>query len=215
MSMAEDEKTLRKLICKIGKELYKHQYTVASDGNISAKLDDRYILITPTGKCKGKLVESDLIKMDIETGSTVESKLSPSIEYRLHLFSYRKNNGIRCIIHAHPPFTTTCAVSGLSMTEFILPEVAIYIGKVPLVSYENPGSIKLAESVSEKLRNFRAVLMANHGIVVTGDNLWQTYFNLERLEFAFKVLYLSELLGKVNTIELAKIEKMLKESNTP
>ncbi|RKY47322.1 MAG: hypothetical protein DRP91_07745, partial [Candidatus Neomarinimicrobiota bacterium] len=134
---------------------------------------------------------------------------------RLHLFSYRKNNGIRCIIHAHPPFTTTCAVSGFSMTEFILPEIAIYIGKVPLVSYENPGSVELAESVSEKLKNFRAVLMANHGIVVTGNNLWQTYFNLERLEFAFKVLYLSELLGKVNTIELAKIEKMLKESNTP
>lgn len=209
--MLEEERHLRKLICEIGERLYRHRYIVASDGNISVRSDDRHILITPAGKCKGELTESDLIKMNIETGSTAKSKLFPSSEYRLHLFSYRKNKNIKCIIHAHPPFSTTCAVAGLSMDEFILPEVAVYIGKVPLISYENPGSVELADSVSEKLKNFKAVLMANHGIVVAGDNLRQTYFNLERLEFAFKVLYLSKLLGRVNTIEPGKIEKMLKE----
>ncbi|MBO8129918.1 MAG: class II aldolase/adducin family protein [Candidatus Marinimicrobia bacterium] len=206
---SKNELELRKKICEVGQKLYKYRYIVASDGNISVRLDDKYFLITPSGMCKGELSIDEIIKMDFEGNVVNQTDLKPSIEYRLHLFSLKENNKINCIIHAHPPYSTICAVSGISLDGYILPETFEF-GNVPLVGFSPPGSLELAKNVCDKLKLTNAVLLANHGLVVAGCNIKEAYYNLERAEFSFMVLYFAKLYGRVNYISDHEIMQLNK-----
>ncbi len=173
-------------ILEIGKLLYEKGYIVATDGNISALIDQKRIIITPSGLRKEKLSEDDLVVVD-RNGNIVKGKHKPSSEIYMHLGIYEKRKDVRAIIHAHPPHAT--AYSFVMPREYTpqLVETRDLVGKINFVPYREPGTQDLAMEVREKIKDSLALVLHKHGVVVGGKDLWDAFSRLERLEFEMKI----------------------------
>ncbi len=173
-------------ILEISRILYSKGFILATDGNLSALLDNGNILITPTGKRKEKLEEDDLVIID-RNGKVVAGKNEPSSEIYMHLWVYNEREDIRAVIHAHPPYST--AYSFVMPREYApqLAETRELVGKIAFVPYREPGSRELAGEVREKISDSLALILHKHGVLVSGYDLWDAFSRLERLEFEMKV----------------------------
>src|SRR4030095_5045512 len=130
-----DESQARKLICEIGKFLYERSYVVASDGNVSIRLDENTVLATPTMTCKGRMTEDDLALTDMEGKPRGDKRASS--ELAMHLLIYRERPDIKAVCHAHPPHGTAFAGAGLAIDKPILFEVIITLGCVALTDHRD------------------------------------------------------------------------------
>src|SRR5580704_8466478 len=118
----ETDTQCRREICKVGRWMYRQGFVVASEGNLSVRLDADRVLVTPAGACKGRLLPHELIITDLE-GTVVAGSGQPSSELQMHLLFYRLRPLVRAVCHAHPPTATGFAVAGRALEEAILPEV--------------------------------------------------------------------------------------------
>src|SRR6188474_657660 len=202
-----DESLARKLICEVGNLLYDRSYVVASDGNVSIRLDENTVLATPTMTCKGRMTESDLALTDIE-GKPLSDKRASS-ELAMHLLIYRMRPEIKAVCHAHPPHGTAFAVAGLAIDQPILSEVILTLGCVPLASYGTPSTDELTEAMQPLVKHHNALLMANHGAVAYGTDLWQAWDRLETLEHTARIAILSRILGGSKNLSPDAIEKLI------
>lgn len=202
-----NEKAARKLICEIGKLLYERGYVVSSDGNLSIKLDNETILATPTQTCKGRMTEESLALTDIE-GKPLSDKRASS-ELAMHLLIYRLRPDVKAVCHAHPPHGTAFAVAGLAIDQPILSEVILTLGCVPLTSYGTPSTDELTRAMEPFVAHHNALLMANHGAVAYGGDLWQAFDRLETLEHTAKIAILAKALGGANDLPSGAIEKLI------
>lgn len=202
-----DESQARKLIIEIGKLLYERSYVVSSDGNISCRLDANRILATPTMVSKGRMTEEGLAITDLD-GKALNDKKASS-ELAMHLLIYKMRPDINAVCHAHPPHGTAFSVAGLAIDQPILSEVILTLGCVPLTAYGTPSTNELTESMKPFIEHHNALLMANHGAVAYGENLWQAFDRLETLEHTAKIAILSRALGGANDLPKAAIEKLI------
>src|SRR5689334_25022678 len=166
-----DESQARQLICEIGRLMYERSYVVSSDGNISVRLDENTVLATPTMMCKGRMTEDALALTDLE-GKPLSDKRASS-ELAMHLLIYRERPDVKAVCHAHPPHGTAFAVAGLAIDQPILSEVILTLGCVPLASYGTPSTDELTQQMQPLVKHHNALLMANHGAVAYGADLWQ------------------------------------------
>lgn len=203
-----DESAARKLIIEIGKLLYERSYVVASDGNVSIRLSDDRVLATPTMTCKGRMTEEDLALTDMD-GKPVSDKRASS-ELAMHLLIYRMRPDIKAVCHAHPPHGTAFAVAGLAIDKPILSEVILTLGCVPLTDYGTPSTDELTEAMKPYVAHHNALLMANHGAVAYGEDLWQAFDRLETLEHTAKIAILAKALGGANDLPQDAIEKLVR-----
>ena len=193
-------------IIELGRFLYNNHYIVATDGNISSRLNSKEILITRTGVCKGKLKNSDICSVGvypqqtklprINLGATVATtinKLLPSTEYRMHLAIYENRPDVNAVIHAHPPYSTTFAMLGKKLDVKLLTETEETLGTIKQVGYFKPGSLELARAVGKASIKHNVMILAHHGVVVCGKDLLEAKYRLERLEFLSKVTLLASL----------------------
>src|SRR5713226_9196855 len=102
-----DEQTARREIVRVGQIMYERSYVVASDGNISVRLDDGRIVATPTMTCKGRMTEDSLAVTDADGNAFTDRR--PSSELAMHLLIYRERNDVKAVCHAHPPHGTAFA----------------------------------------------------------------------------------------------------------
>ena len=202
-----DESQARKLIIEIGKLLYERSYVVSSDGNISCRLDENRILATPTMTCKGRMTEDGLAITNLD-GKALNDKKASS-ELAMHLLIYRMRPDINAVCHAHPPHGTAFAVAGLAIDQPILSEVILTLGCVPLTGYGTPSTDELTESIKPFVEHHNALLMANHGAVAYGADLWQAFDRLETLEHTAKIAILAKALGGANDLPADAIEKLI------
>jgi L-fuculose-phosphate aldolase len=195
-----EEQTLRRAIVEVGKLLYERKYIVATDGNISIRLDRKHVLITPAGFCKGLLSEADIVRLPLSSTSSSTSTLTstcsssspaPSSETPFHLAAYLARPDTGAIIHAHPPCATSFAVSGRKLDAELIPETKLFDGPVGRVPFIKPGSDQLAQAVARALRTHRTCLLARHGAIAVGKDVLDAFFRLERLEFLAQVTLLS------------------------
>src|SRR5678809_1160747 len=184
-----DESSARKLICQIGNLLYDRSYVVSSDGNVSIRLDENTVLATPTMTCKGRMAEDSLALTDMEGKPLTDKKASS--ELAMHLLIYRERPDIRAVCHAHPPHGTAFAVAGLAIDQPILSEVILTLGCVPLAAYGTPSTDELTQEMQPFVKHHNALLMANHGAVAYGADLWQAWDRLETLEH-LSLIHISE-----------------------
>ena len=105
---------LRKQIIEVGKRTYERGYVASNDGNISAKIDDKRVLITPTGVSKGFMKAEDLAVVDMN-GKVINGSKKPSSEVFMHLQVYKDRPDVNSVCHAHPPYATGFAVAGLPL----------------------------------------------------------------------------------------------------
>ena len=193
-----DESQARKLIVEIGKLLYERSYVVSSDGNVSIRLDENRVLATPTMMCKGRMSEGDLAVTDMD-GKPLSDKRASS-ELAMHLLIYNMRPDVRAVCHAHPPNGTAFAVAGLAIDKPILSEVILTLGCVPLTDYGTPSTDELTEAMKPFVAHHNALLLANHGAVAYGENLWQAFDRLETLEHTAKIAILAKALGGANDL---------------
>ena len=202
-----DEQTARREIVKIGRLMYERSYVVSSDGNISARLDDGRIVATPTMMCKGRMTE-DLLAVTDSDGKPLGNS-RPSSELAMHLLIYRERPDVKAVCHAHPPNGTAFAVAGLAIDQPILSEVILTLGCVPLADYGTPSTDELTDAMRPLVKHHNALLMANHGAVAYGDDLWQAFDRLETLEHTAKIAILSRILGGSRNLPAEAIEKLI------
>jgi L-fuculose-phosphate aldolase len=201
-----DEDALRQTIVEIGRWLWGKGFIAASDGNISARVDDDTILITPSGVRKGLMSAAQMVKVRLN-GEVVEGDLEPSSEMAVHLVIYAERPDIGAIVHAHPPNATGFAVVGIAMEEPFLPEVVARLRGVPLVPFAEPGSWALANLLRPFVRRYDAVLLQNHGVVASGRNLEDAYGKLETVELAAQTLIAAHLLGSPRSLPQEFLQK--------
>src|SRR5215470_3811024 len=202
-----DESQARKLICQVGTLLYDRSYVVSSDGNVSIRLDEDRVLATPTMMCKGRMTEADLALTDME-GKPLSDKRASS-ELAMHLLIYNERPDIKAVCHAHPPNGTAFAVAGLAIDQPILSEVILTLGCVPLAAYGTPSTEELTREMQPLVKHHNALLMANHGAVAYGVDLWQAWDRLETLEHTARIAILSRVLGGSKNLPADAVEKLI------
>jgi ribulose-5-phosphate 4-epimerase/fuculose-1-phosphate aldolase len=186
-----EENRLREQIVDFGKSLFERGLTAGSSGNLSARLDDGWLL-TPTNASLGRLDPARLSKLDWE--GRLQSGDAPSKEAFLHRAMYRERPGAGAIVHLHS--THSAAVScmcGLNHDDCIPPLTPYFvmkIGRLPLVPYHRPGDPALAGAIGALAKKHAAVLLANHGPVVSGSSLEAAVYAAEELEETAKLFLL-------------------------
>jgi len=201
------ERQYRRLICRVGRWMYSSGHVVANEGNLSVRLDGHRILVTPSGKCKGRLVLDDLLVTDLN-GEVVRGEGQPSSELLMHLLYYRSRPEVRAICHAHPPTATGFAAAGRALEEPVLPEVIVGLGKIPLASYGTPGTWELCAGLEPLVRTYDAVLLENHGVVTCGPDLGTAYQRMETVEQFARVMLTAELLGGPHLLSRAEVQRL-------
>ena len=201
-----DEQTARRELVRVCHLMYERSYVVSSDGNVSVRLDER-ILATPTMTCKGRMTE-DLIAITDLSGKSLNDRRASS-ELAMHLLIYRERPDVKAVCHAHPPHGTAFAVAGLAIDQPILSEVILTLGCVPLASYGTPSTDELTDAMRPLIKHHNALLMANHGAVAYGTDLWQAWDRLETLEHTAKIAILSRILGGSRNLPAQAIEKLI------
>src|SRR5215213_8203951 len=202
-----DEQTAKRDLIQVCHLMYERSYVVSSDGNVSVRLDDGRILATPTMTCKGRMTEDLIAITDLEGKALNERKASS--ELSMHLLIYRERPDVKAVCHAHPPHGTAFAVAGLAIDQPILSEVILTLGCVPLTAYGTPSTEELTESMQPFVKHHNALLMANHGAVAYGVDLWQAWDRLETLEHTAKIAILSRVLGGSKNLPPDAIEKLI------
>jgi L-fuculose-phosphate aldolase len=202
-----DEQTARREIVNIGRLLYDRSYVVSSDGNVSVRLDDGRIVATPTMMCKGRMTEDSLAITDSSGKPLTDRK--PSSELQMHLLIYEERPDVRAVCHAHPPHGTAFAVAGLAIDQPILSEVILTLGCVPLAGYGTPSTTEVTEAMRPLVKHHNALLMANHGAVAYGTDLWQAFDRLETLEHTARIAILARILGGSQNLPNDAIEKLI------
>jgi L-fuculose-phosphate aldolase len=180
------------------KILYQKNLIGGYGGNVSIRENDK-ILITPSQVNKGLLKIEDLVIVDID-GVIIDGKRKPSSEILMHLEIYKNRDDVKAIIHSHPPYSVAICISETDFLNGILPETTIYLGRIGFVKYIKPGTIELAKSVSESLREGDATFMENHGVVVVGKNIVDALSKIEILEEISKSFIYSKILGKIKKL---------------
>ena len=181
----------RDLIVQMAKSLFDRGLTFGSSGNISVRMEDGW-LMTPTGCSMGNIEPEKISKLDVN-GNLISGD-PPTKESFLHLAMYEKRPQDSAVVHLHS--THSVAVSCLEEInpKNVLPPITAYyvmrIGTLPLIPYFPPGDIKLAKVVREMASEHHAVLLANHGPVVSGKSLQDAVYATEELEETAKLFLL-------------------------
>ncbi|MEA3408629.1 MAG: class II aldolase/adducin family protein, partial [Chloroflexota bacterium] len=121
----ERERALREEIVQVCQLMYDKNLIAATDGNVSARWGEDYLLVTPSGVCKGLIGPEDIVMTDLEGQPVGEYADKPSSELRLHLEIYRQRPDVRAVVHGHPPITTALTVAGISLEPPVLPETVV------------------------------------------------------------------------------------------
>ena len=198
----------RRLICEIGRRMYNRGFVAANDGNISVLIGTNKVLCTPTGVSKGFMAEEDLIVIDRE-GRKLRGSAEPSSEMKLHLKIYELNSEAQAVVHAHPANATSLSVAGLSLEEPILTESVVAVGPVPLAPYATAGTEEVPKSVEPFCKDYKALLLANHGAVTWDADLLKAWFRMESLEQTAEIFIKSRfVIGKVNYLDEEKVRRL-------
>ncbi len=201
------ERQLREDIVRFGRLLYERGFSAAADGNLSCRLDDERILITPAGLCKGMLEPEDLVVADLR-GRKIEGLHDVSSEARMHVLIYGARPDAGAVVHAHPPTATGFAVAGIGMTEPALAETVYALGEIPLAPYGMPGTPELSDALEPYVAEHDAMLMANHGVVCCGATLLRAYLNMELVEHTARILLVAHQLGGARPLSDADADKL-------
>lgn len=202
------DRPFREQIVRFGAMLHERGLVAATDGNLSVRLGENRILVTPTCMSKGSMRPSDLVIVDNE-GRLVKGRRRVSSEIAMHLLIYRLRPDVRGIVHAHPPTATGFAAAGLALNQPLVCEVVIGLGSIPLAKYGTPGTPELTEALAPLVPHYDALLMSNHGVVAYGADLEQAYMKMETVEHFAKIALVTHQLGIQKPLGEAEVEKLI------
>jgi len=191
-AIISEETRMRDEIAAVGKSLFDRCFTFGSTGNISARLTNGDLLMSPTNASLGSLDPARLSRFTAEGVHVAGDK--PTKEAFLHHCMYCERKEAGAVVHLHSTHAVAVSIiDGLDAEDLLPPLTAYYamrVGRLPMVPYYPPGDAALAEAVREKARDNHAVLLANHGPVVAGATLREAQYATEELEETAKLFLL-------------------------
>ena len=191
------ESQLKKQVALFAKLVWDRKLTDGTGGNMSIRNKDK-IYITPTSTIKHFLTENDIITVD-KNGNKIEGEKEPSSERRMHIKIYEKASDVNAIIHAHPRYATSFAVTFQKLPVYALPESALVLDPITYIEYQMPGTQEFADAFAKGLEEgSRVFVLQNHGVTVAGKDIEEAYMKLETLEFLAEVSVISKLYSGIN-----------------
>jgi L-fuculose-phosphate aldolase len=198
---------LRADIVEVGRRMYARGYTASNDGNISVRIDENRLLMTPKSVCKGFMTPDMMCITDLD-GRKLEGDRDPSSEMLMHLEAYRQRPDVRAVVHAHPPTATGFAVAGIPLDKAVLAEVLTTLGSIPIAQYATPSTSELPAAVRQYIKAHDGMLLANHGALTVGADLFSAYFKMETIEHFAKISLVARLLGGENLIAREEVLRL-------
>ncbi|RJX75201.1 class II aldolase/adducin family protein [Vibrio sinensis] len=192
-------KTEREELAYFMRRLYKNQLTTCSGGNLSVRLDEEHVLITPSSLDKG-VIEAGEIGLVTIDGTNLTPHLKSSIETGMHLEIYRQRPDVKAIVHAHPVMASTFTAVEQKINTALTAESYLVLGKVCYAPYALMGSVELSKIVGNAVKEANVVVMKNHGITTVGANLLSAYDRMELLEASAKMTINAAILGGVSQL---------------
>lgn len=200
------ELELKKRLLAVARKCIWYRLIAGTWGNLSVRLDEDKMIITPSGFEKSALTVRDLLVMSLD-GKILKGKWKPTIETPMHLKIYNSRKDVKAIVHTHSPYATVFAVANESIPVQTV-EAASAIGHpIPVTDYVRAGTEEMAEEVVRVLgEKGIAVLIRNHGVVAVGETLEDAFHAAILVEEEARTYYLTKLLGKTNPIPPEEVE---------
>src|SRR5574342_712350 len=193
-----------------GRRLYARAYVASNDGNISARLDESRLLTTPKSVSKGFMTPDMMVIVDYD-GKKLGGDRDASSELPMHLEIYRNRPDVQAVVHAHPPIATGFAVAGIPLNRAVLAEVLTTLGSIPIADYATPSTKELPAAVRKYVKAHDGMLLANHGALTLGADLFSAYYKMETIEHFAHISLVARLLGNENLIareEVARLQEL-------
>ena len=192
-------------VAEILRRIYTFGMTTTSGGNVSMRDEEGNIWITPSAVDKGSITDKDIVY--ISKDGQVQGLHKPSSEFPFHKAIYKARPDIRAVVHAHPPTLVAFSIIKKVPNTKIIPQAFRLCGKVGYAPYQLPGSEALGLSIAREFeKGANAVIMENHGTVVGGKTLQQTFANFETLEFCAKMEAQASVIGQPNFLSEDQIQ---------
>lgn len=197
----------------IGK-IYRSEMTTTSGGNLSIMDENGDMWITPAAIDKGSLTPADI--MCVKADGTIIGPHRPSSEYPFHKAIYKMNSDIHSVIHAHPPGLVTFSLVHQVPDTSIIPQAREICGPVGFAGYAIPGSELLGEKIVAEFKKnpeYKAVIMENHGVVVAGKDIADSYGRIETLEICARTILNAKTLGEPKSLSQEQLQLYRKGSD--
>lgn len=195
-------------IVEICRRLSAKNLLASADGNVSVRVSDDEIWITPAGQNKAFIEPGDMALIALD-GRVLHG--NPSSERLMHLEVYRSCPKARAIVHAHPPTAIAWTVARPDMKELPgegLSELILALGRVPVAPYARPGTAAMGEVLRPFLPGTRVMVLARHGAISWGEDLDEAYNGMERLEHVAGILKSAEELGGLTALPKEEVEAL-------
>ena len=189
----------RVAVARVCHRLYDRGLIAGQDGNVSMRVGEDTVLVTPAGLSKIDVRPRDLVEVTL-AGAPVAGSRPASSEVAVHLRIYRRRPDVGAVVHAHPPVATAFTVAREPFVAGALPEVMFQMGDVALVPYATPGTEALADQFEPFVAAHDAFLMANHGAATVGRTLTVAHQRMESLEHAARIMLGARQLGRLTTL---------------
>lgn len=207
------EQTLRAEMAEIGRMMYAKSYITGGEGNISARLPDGNILITPSGLHKGLLKPEDPIIVNlagerVDTPNAVNANHKPTSELPMHLEAFKQRDDVLAVVHAHPAHAVALSIAQIPIADDLIPEIVVFLGRIPVTPYATPSSEENAQAIRETIRDCDALVLERHGSLTVGRSLMEAFMRLEMVESGARLAYMTAMLGVDRPIPPHQLKKL-------
>lgn len=200
-------------LIKYGKKLVEYNLTKGTGGNLSVfDRESGFMAITPSGIDFFEIEPEDIVIMDLE-GNVVEGTKVPSSEWEMHLLQYKNRQDIDAVIHAHTTYLTVfaCLRKPLVATHYM---IAVAGKDVRCAEYATYGTHELAVNAVNAMKDRKAVILANHGILAGANDLLNAFNIIEELEYCAKINILANSIGNPVVLDDKEMEIMADKFKT-
>lgn len=210
--------TTREAVLAAAKKMLAEGLVEGTSGNISGRLPDGLVCLTPSSVAYDTMTLEDLVVVDLD-GTVVEGERSPTTEKDLHLAALRRYPELGSVIHTHAVHATMFALAHEPIPA-VIEEVVVYVGgDVPCCEYKGTGSVELGEEVAAHLADRGAALLANHGLVTCGSSPEKALHNAALVERTAEIVWGTRAMGgtlhplpeKVNT-DMAGVYRFIRDN---
>jgi len=201
------EEQLRRELVRFSRWLSRLGFTPGTSGNLSVRLDEERLLMTPTGISKGLVTAADMVIVDLR-GRLLAGTRNVTSEVGMHLAVYEGRPDVAAVVHAHPATATAFACSKRALNEMLCQEAVMTLGCVPLARYATTGTQEVAESLGPYLATHDAVLLENHGAVSYGSTLLEAFMRMETVEHLAHVALVAHQLGSARPLLAEQVKQL-------
>lgn len=197
------------------RRLHARGLLAGTEGNISVRVSDEMMLITPAGADKANVTVEQIVLAPLTMGTdhhtspqgathrdatARDSGTRPSSEIGMHRTCYSLRPDVVAIVHAHPPVATGIATAGKTIPANLVPELPVIVGPIALVPYARPGTPALGDAMAPLLSGHEVFLLANHGVTAVGGSVEEALQRMESTEQAARILFVAQVMGGANVL---------------